>query len=94
MQSKFTGTWRDQREHRAFIAGENGQVTVEYAPEVGRPGQFPGTEQNPAIAPAFIDVNFTDVNQTIRGTLQNDGHLIVWNNGTLWVRVTAEAAGA
>jgi hypothetical protein len=68
-------------------------VAVSYT-DAGRPGPFTGKEQNPGIAPAFIDVEFADVQQTVRGTLQNDGQLIVWNNGTKWSKATAEAAQA
>ena len=36
--------------------------------------------------PAIIDVNFTDVNMAVRGTMQLDGEVILWANNTLWLQ--------
>lgn len=93
MTSKFEGTWIDPSGFHAVITGSDGTVEVGFT-DAGRPGPFPGTEKDPKIAPAFIDVDFTDVGQKVRGTLQSNGQLIVWSNGTQWVKAAAETAGA
>lgn len=96
MESKFAGSWKDPNGFTVTITGSDGQVTVDYEPAANRQGPFQGTEVQPTLAPAFIDVDFTDapadqVRQ--RGTLQDAGNLIVFTtNGTQWTRVAAASA--
>jgi hypothetical protein len=83
MFGRFVGTWIDPSGFRATITGNDGTVQVQYS-NVNR-GPFSGVEVDPGNAPAFITVRFTDVNESIQGTLQDAGH-IIWNNGTVWTK--------
>jgi hypothetical protein len=92
IESFFGGTWVDQRGNFATITEvanlgvDTGNLGVSFAPEANRPGLFPGTKTVPSDAPAFIDVNFSDANVTVRGTMQLEGQVIAWANDTFWLR--------
>jgi hypothetical protein len=92
IDSFFAGTWIDQRGNLASISEvanlgvATGQLTVAFSTAVNRPGQFPGTKTVANGKPAVIEVNFTDVNQTIKGSMQLDGQVILWENKSLWLR--------
>lgn len=96
MASQFAGLWQDPNGFHATIDGENGTVTVQFTDVPSRPTVFNGTETDaPAgIAASFIDVDFSDAGQVIRGTLQNNGQSIVWSNNTTWTRVAVAAAAS
>ncbi|MBL8293389.1 MAG: hypothetical protein JNN08_16190 [Bryobacterales bacterium] len=93
----FGGTYVDQDGNFASItevqnAGvDTGKLKVRFAQEV-RPGEFPGTKTVPEGEPAFIDVDFTDVGVTVRGTAQLGGHVVLWSNDTLWLRQNLKGA--
>ena len=100
IESFFGGTWIDQRANLATITEvadlgvDTGNLSVSFAPVVNRPGRFPGTKTVPDGQPAFIDVNFTDADVTVRGTMQLDGQVILWSNDTLWLRQKMDPAAS
>ena len=90
-QSVFFGRWIDQGGNHATITGADGKVFVQYT-DVSR-GPFSGDERHPANAAANITVNFSDVNVTITGELQDAGQSIRWANGSVWQRIPERTGG-